>query len=99
MPTAGRGNTEQTPSGTGSLVSLKQYLMQIGADPDYLPPFFQLQNARSNGGYAHHASGGADSVVNALAPGLTRPAEIFTGLCSRLTASLNYFAESLDADR
>lgn len=90
---------EQPPSGTGSLVSLKQYLTQIGADPDYLSPFFELQNARSKGGFAHYAGRGADSVVNALAPGLTRPAEIFTTLCSRLTASLNYFAESLDADR
>lgn len=87
-----RNLDEPAPTNAGSLMRLKLYLTQIGADPDCLSPFFQLQDARSKGGFAHSAGDGADGVVKALAPGLTRPADIFTELCRRLVDSLNHLA-------
>jgi len=92
-----RSLDESAPTNAGSLVKLKLYLTQIGADPDCLSPFFQLQDARSKGGFAHSAGDGADSVINALAPGLTSPADIFTELSRLLVDSLNNLAGAFDA--
>jgi len=75
-----------------SLALLQQYVDELDGPEDAVQPLRELQDLRSQGGFAHYTGSSADKALARVAGGATLPTEIFENICVKLIGAVDSIA-------
>lgn len=87
----------EPPRDAKSLTLLQQYVDELGGSNDAVQPLRELQDLRSQGGFAHYTGSSAEKTLTRVAGGATTPAEIFENICVKLIGALDSIATGVSA--
>lgn len=87
----------EPPSNARSLALLQQYVDELGGRKDAVQPLRELQDLRSQGGFAHYTGSSAEKALMRIAGAATTPAEIFENICVKLIGAVDTIATVVSA--
>lgn len=88
---------DRPPSGARSLALLQQYVHETGGPEDATQPLRDLQELRSQGGFAHYTGRSADEAFTRVAGIACTTSDIFENICVSVTDAVDSVAATIES--